>query len=401
MAFRLHWPTNSPHITQPFGVNLTGDPDFYKPLPGHEGIDFEAPDGAEIFACADGVISRIGLDGDTDMKKFPYGNQIRIKHVVSEGEFETVYAHLQKIREGLHVDDTVKAGDLIGFADHTGHVAPKSAKGAHLHLTLKKKGSSAHGETSFPRDIMDPTPFLEPFTASHAIRNGLQPAPADNQDVSSGAPPLPTGAFDSDHYRLQTVEDQYRRAWAWASGGSGNERWLNLIATPSAPYRSPDQPPATSVTKPIEDAIEYLKPDAAPNGTPRYWPASGATFCNIFVNDATRVLYCEIPNNPANTSVSQMFSWLENAGQEAGWRKGTNGQEAQGWVNSGHVAVMIRSKKGRSDHVALVRPGQEQASQGFFWPRIAQAGLIVSADLNSHDSFGKFNTSEIFFYLHD
>jgi hypothetical protein len=49
----------------------------------------------------------------------------------------------------------VEARDVIGLADSTGN-----STGHHLHLTLKKDGATAAGETTYPGDIIDPTPFL-------------------------------------------------------------------------------------------------------------------------------------------------------------------------------------------------------------------------------------------------
>lgn len=170
MPFRLRWPTEFPTIIQPFGVNTTGVPDFYTRfgLPAHEGVDFAAPTGSKIFACADGVISQISNGKLPDGTTHPYGIHIRIKHETDEGEFETIYGHLLRRREGLTAGTAVTAGELIATADNTGN-----SRGDHLHLTLKKKDATSKGETKFtmadgkvvtyPRDIMNPMDFLDPF----------------------------------------------------------------------------------------------------------------------------------------------------------------------------------------------------------------------------------------------
>lgn len=172
MPFRLRWPTEFPSIIQPFGVNTTGIPDFYTRfgLPAHEGIDFAAPTGSRVFACADGVIRQISDGRQPDGTIHAYGVHIRIQHLTDEGEFETVYGHLLRPREELRAGDLVRAGDWIATADNTGN-----SRGDHLHLTLKKRGASANGESRFtqpngtvityPRDLIDPTPFLDPFQA--------------------------------------------------------------------------------------------------------------------------------------------------------------------------------------------------------------------------------------------
>lgn len=147
--FRLAWPTEYNVITQPFGAN----PENYKPwgLPGHEGIDFKALHGSRIYACAIGVVYRI-----EKVDNGPYGIQVRLQH---RDGFKTVYAHL--LATSLQVGQTVLQGDIIGLADNTGN-----SRGSHLHLTLKLDGATASGLTKYPNDIIDPTPYLLPFSRS-------------------------------------------------------------------------------------------------------------------------------------------------------------------------------------------------------------------------------------------
>jgi hypothetical protein len=406
MTLRLRWPTQYPLIRQPFGVNWTGDPDFYARagLSGHEGLDIEAPEGSEVYACADGVVSRISLDGDSSPDEKPYGNQIRITHAVEGGdvEYTTTYGHLQRVRDGLHIGSRVLAGELIAYAGSTG----SSHGGAHLHLMLKKRGASAAGETPFPKDIVDPTPFLEPlvFSAQFATggdRSGTPaPAPAPRK---LGPPPLPK-AFNG-RYRLQANEAQFRARWGWVSLVDG-KRCLNVIATPNAPYSSPQQRKDARSTLLVENAIRYLNPKNEPNGTPRYWPIPGRSyFCNIFVGDVTRLLHCEVPNNPAMTTVGQVLNWLQTSGPAAGWRRAKDGKEAQDWANTGRAAVMLWQQGKTSDHSALVRPGKGFVdSKGFFWPRVAQAGAVVTDDGDSYVTFRGSSDKprdRIFWFLHD
>lgn len=147
-GFKLRWPTDFARINQGFGEN----PELYRRwgLPGHEGVDIFAPSGTAIYACADGLVSRVdAYNGDP--QSMPYGNSARLQH--ADG-YETVYAHLLDV--SVSVGQAVAAGQVIGRADSTGNSA-----GDHLHLTLKQAGATAAGSTSYPRDIIDPTPFLE------------------------------------------------------------------------------------------------------------------------------------------------------------------------------------------------------------------------------------------------
>jgi hypothetical protein len=154
MAFRMRWPTEFGRINQPFGAR----PEFYGQfgLPGHEGIDFQAPTGTKIFAVADGVVKVVLLDGNQNPTKMPYGNQVRVEHRTPEGVFTSVYAHLEDVM--VSPGQTVRAGQLIATADSTGN-----STGSHLHLTLKRAGATASKATRYPSDIIDPTPFLDAF----------------------------------------------------------------------------------------------------------------------------------------------------------------------------------------------------------------------------------------------
>jgi predicted flap endonuclease-1-like 5' DNA nuclease len=164
MSFHIRWPTQFNLITQEFAAR----PEFYAKfgLPGHEGIDFEAPEGTELYAVADGVVFDVRPDGDSDPVGKPYGNQVRIQH---DEVYSSIYAHLVQII--AQKGQPVSAGQLIGLAGNTGN-----SFGAHLHLTIKKAGATQNRETSFPYDIIDPTPYLGTFG------EGTQPAP----------PPQPT-----------------------------------------------------------------------------------------------------------------------------------------------------------------------------------------------------------------
>lgn len=161
MAFRLRWPTQFGTLTQAFGVR----PEVYNKfgLPGHEGLDFMAPLGSEIYAVADGFVSDVRLDGNSNPMQLPYGNQARVQH---DDGYETIYAHLDQVV--VVRGQFVRAGQLIALADDTGH-----SSGSHLHFTLKKKGATQAGQTTYPHDIINPTPFLDPFQPG----GGVQPTP--------------------------------------------------------------------------------------------------------------------------------------------------------------------------------------------------------------------------------
>lgn len=143
--FSLIWPCADPKVvTQPYGINRHLYEQFG--LPGHEGIDFRAPNHTAVFAAAEGVVHRVASTPDG-----AYGIHVRITHDHPDGPFKTVYAHLEEalITEG----DLLNAGDQLGWSDNTGN-----SSGAHLHMVLKKVGDGSPWMGT--SDIVDPTPYM-------------------------------------------------------------------------------------------------------------------------------------------------------------------------------------------------------------------------------------------------
>lgn len=144
LPIELLWPTDYADILQGFGDN----PDMYQRFgyPGHEGVDIKAPLNSNIYACAAGQVYRVD-DGTTG---HPYGIHIRMRHA---NGYSTIYAHLNQAL--VHAGQEVGAGEQIGLANSTGN-----ATASHLHLTLTLAGATDAGLTTFPNDIIDPTPYL-------------------------------------------------------------------------------------------------------------------------------------------------------------------------------------------------------------------------------------------------
>lgn len=91
----------------------------------HTGIDFAAPPGTPIFAAGDGVIEQAGWNGG-------YGKYIKIRH---NSEFQTAYAHMRALKNGMFKGKRVRQGDIIGYVGSTGR-----STGPHLHYEIIKKG---------------------------------------------------------------------------------------------------------------------------------------------------------------------------------------------------------------------------------------------------------------------
>ena len=274
MAFRVKWPTQYGIITQAFGEN----PQVYNKfgLPGHEGIDFQAPNGSELYSGADGFVSDVRLDGNSNPMQKPYGNQVRIQH---EGGYTSIYAHMQEVV--VTRGQFVKAGQLIGLADNTGHSA-----GAHLHFALKKQGATARGETKYPHDLIDPTPFLDPFSAG---RKPTQPEPpaqpsmkvqVDSAEVGylniRDAPHVGGGLVEKVNHRtiLGALEETaivqsklgQQGQWLWVRTPSNKTGYTAAwyLKTPVAGVSHPPAKPATVMLVVVESPEAPLKLRSGP-----------------------------------------------------------------------------------------------------------------------------------------
>jgi murein DD-endopeptidase MepM/ murein hydrolase activator NlpD len=117
--FRL--PLASIRITSPYGTRRSYNGGPVSSF--HEGTDFGAESGIPIYATASG---RVVLAEKLSVR----GNAVLIDHGL--GVFSG-YWHQSKL--AVHVGQTVKAGDLIGYVGDTGLVT-----GAHLHWEMRVGG---------------------------------------------------------------------------------------------------------------------------------------------------------------------------------------------------------------------------------------------------------------------
>jgi murein DD-endopeptidase MepM/ murein hydrolase activator NlpD len=110
---------------------------FYKVPKFHEGVDFSAPPGTDIYATGDGVIM------ESDRSKSGYGNQIVIDHGFG---YKTMYAHMQsyKVRAG----ERVKRGQIIGTVGTTG-----KSTSPHLHYEVWKNNIPVNPINYFFNDV--------------------------------------------------------------------------------------------------------------------------------------------------------------------------------------------------------------------------------------------------------
>ncbi len=104
-------------VASGYGVRI--DP-VYHVRKFHEGMDFTAPTGTEVFATGNARVKFTGW-------KQGYGNTIILDHGFG---YETIYAHLYKslVRRG----QKVRRSDIIGLVGNTG-----KSTGPHLHYEVR------------------------------------------------------------------------------------------------------------------------------------------------------------------------------------------------------------------------------------------------------------------------
>ncbi|OFZ16315.1 MAG: hypothetical protein A2Z20_07635 [Bdellovibrionales bacterium RBG_16_40_8] len=90
----------------------------------HNGVDFELPEGAPIYAVAAGEVLRTGRN------RFA-GKFVVIRHT---NGYETFYDHMSSV-EDLKSGEKIRAGSLLGQVGCTGHCTKP-----HLHFVIKRYG---------------------------------------------------------------------------------------------------------------------------------------------------------------------------------------------------------------------------------------------------------------------
>jgi murein DD-endopeptidase MepM/ murein hydrolase activator NlpD len=110
---------------------------IYKIRKFHEGMDFTAPTGTEVYATGDGIIEVV------KSSKRGYGKRVVIDHGFG---YKTRYAHLNEfnVRRGQEV----KRGEVIGYVGSSGlSVAP------HLHYEVMKGNKNVNPVDYYFNDL--------------------------------------------------------------------------------------------------------------------------------------------------------------------------------------------------------------------------------------------------------
>ncbi|HEX2394107.1 MAG TPA: M23 family metallopeptidase, partial [Bacteroidales bacterium] len=110
---------------------------IYKIRKFHQGIDFTASTGTEIYATGDGVIEKI------ESSRRGYGNSIIIDHGYG---MKTLYGHMDRFN--VKSGQKVKRGEVIGFVGNTGlSTAP------HLHYEVLHNNEKVNPINYFFNDL--------------------------------------------------------------------------------------------------------------------------------------------------------------------------------------------------------------------------------------------------------
>ena len=102
----------------------------------HEGMDFTAPIGTDIFATGNGTIQSAGWQQG-------YGNCVQVNHGYG---YLTLYGHMSAIK--VRVGQSVKRGDVIGLVGSTG-----KSTGPHLHYEVHYKGTVMNPQNYYFLDL--------------------------------------------------------------------------------------------------------------------------------------------------------------------------------------------------------------------------------------------------------
>ncbi|MBX2902643.1 MAG: M23 family metallopeptidase [Chitinophagales bacterium] len=124
------------HLASGFGMRT--DP-VYKISKFHEGMDFAAPTGTEVYVTGNGVVETV------EYSYSGYGNQVVVNHGYG---YKTRYAHLSKFK--VKVGQKLKRGDLVGLVGSTG-----KSTGPHLHYEVIKGGNAVNPVYYYYNDLKD------------------------------------------------------------------------------------------------------------------------------------------------------------------------------------------------------------------------------------------------------
>lgn len=195
-------------ITQEYGDNPGNYSRFG--MVAHNGIDFGAPTGTNVYAVLPGTVERATFDDGG------YGFYVQVKH--ADG-LTSVYAHLSQVRVQPGV--TVKEGQLLGQTGSTGN-----STGPHLHFEVRRQGLEGNGYHGAidPRPLIDWPGQTEPEPApTVVIRTGVVVVDVLNVRAGPGLG-YPIMAMLKRGDKVAPVELREMEVWGMIEPG----RWVAL-----------------------------------------------------------------------------------------------------------------------------------------------------------------------------
>ena len=206
----------------------------YNKETGHNGVDFPAPIGSNVYAVAGGTVivaTDYGCTGShyevangwcqhgdnclAKINKPPYGSYANWIIIDHENGTYSLYAHLQTGSFQVAVGSRVEQGQLIARSGNAGKTKSRTSNGAHLHFELRvsktsdknakdpaKELTKVNVNPVYPTDPTDPT---EPVPVSNNPQGYL-----DDMSGGLGSIYLKCWAFDADDLNA-ALEIQLRR----------------------------------------------------------------------------------------------------------------------------------------------------------------------------------------------
>ncbi|MGJ8529961.1 M23 family metallopeptidase [Maritalea sp.] len=122
---------------------------IFKTYKLHTGVDLSARTGTPIYAGGNGVVKRAQWVSG-------YGRFVSLSHA---NGYETAYAHMTRIADGMRPGVRVRQGQIIGYVGSTGY-----STGPHLHYEIKINGRTVDPlGVRLPRDKALPNKYRGKF----------------------------------------------------------------------------------------------------------------------------------------------------------------------------------------------------------------------------------------------
>lgn len=172
-------PTPSRKVTSNYGYR----PAFRRM---HKGLDIKVYTGDTIVAAFDGKVRVVRYDAGG------YGNFVVIRH---HNGLETIYGHLSK--QLVHVNDEVKAGDVIGLGGNTGR-----SFGSHLHFETRIAGEPIDPKLlfDFPNQDVTGDYFVFHKDKNHEYNGNVVATPIGSNGAVASNAQTSEKAHDGGHF---------------------------------------------------------------------------------------------------------------------------------------------------------------------------------------------------------